>query len=242
LKPVEASTQIVQRDRYAEAILLLALIASSLEKIATELRELQRSEIGEVREAFGKSQVGSSTMPHKMNPMTSERICGLSKVIRGIVIPALENVTYWNERDLTQSSTERFIIPTAFIVVDYILHLTTRVLSTLSVNVSKMRDNMSLTGGAFMSESVMLALTRKGLARQEAHEVVRQIAVSSVSEEKKFGLALLEDKRIEKYMTKKEIEAALNPQNYLGTTEAQIAIALRTARKQLSLNSKRTRK
>lgn len=235
LTPVEVSTQIVQRDRYAELINLLALIASSLEKFAGEIRELQRTELGELAEAFDvKTQVGSSTMPHKMNPMTSERICGLAKLVRCHVIPALENVVNWQERDLTHSSNERFIIPTCFILVDYMLALMNRVLRNINVNEARMKANLELTQGRLLSEAVMLALTRKGLPRQQAHEILRKASMRSVAENIHFKDVLLADATVRSYLSEEEISNILNPQAYLGTTREQIANAVAIAKTNIS--------
>jgi len=227
LRGVEVSTQIVQRDRYAEMICLFANIASSLEKFATEVRELQRPEIGELAEAFeaGK-QVGSSTMPHKKNPITSERVCGIAKLIRGLVIPALENVPTWHERDLTQSSTERFVIPEAFILLDYIVLLMDRILSGLHVDEARMRQNFGITQGRLMSESVMLALARSGMARHEAHELVREISLASEDHATPFRETLLENEKVRALLTPEGIDRALDPENYLGTTGDQIERAI----------------
>ncbi|MCD6465978.1 adenylosuccinate lyase [Candidatus Bathyarchaeota archaeon] len=228
LQPVDVSTQIIQRDRHAELICLLAIIASTLDKFATEIRELQRTEIAEVFEPFERQrQVGSSTMPHKRNPEICERICGLAKVVRGLVIPALENVPTWHERDLTQSSAERFIIPEACILVDYMLYLMIRVLSNLEVDEEKMRKNIDITEGRAMAEAVMITLTRKGMDRQKAHELLRRLAIKSVSERKPFKEILVNDEKIRSLLTEKEIDYALNPRNYLGTTVKQVEAAIK---------------
>lgn len=228
LQPVDVSTQIVQRDRHAELICLLAIIASTLDKFATEIRELQRTEIAEVFEPFERQrQVGSSTMPHKRNPEICERICGLAKVVRGLVIPALENVPTWHERDLTQSSAERFIIPEACILVDYMLYLMIRVLSNLEVDEEKMRKNIDITEGRAMAEAVMITLTRKGMDRQKAHELLRRLAIKSVSERKPFKEILVNDEKIRSLLTEKEIDYALNPRNYLGTAVKQVEAAIK---------------
>ncbi|MGB9675863.1 MAG: adenylosuccinate lyase [Candidatus Bathyarchaeales archaeon] len=223
IKPSDISTQIVQRDRHAEIVCLLALIASSLENFATEIRELQRPEIGELFEPFEvERQVGSSTMPHKRNPETCERICGLARIVRSLVIPALENVITWHERDLTQSSTERFIFPEACILVDYMLFLMTGVIANLRVDERRMRENLVLTQGRAMSEAVMMALTRKGMNRQEAHELLRRLAVKSEVEGRQFREVLLEDKTVSSRLSVEEIDEALNPANYLGTALEQV--------------------
>ena len=228
LKAAEVSTQIIQRDRHAELICVLAMIASTLDKFATEIRELQRTEIGEVFEPFKRErQVGSSTMPHKRNPELCERICGLAKVVRGLVIPALENIPTWHERDLTQSSSERFIIPEACILVDYMLHLMIGILSNLEVDEERMRRNMELTQGRIMSEALMLALTGKGMSRQEAHELVRRLAIKSADEKRPFRDVIMEDERVTSLLSVEEIEAALDPERYLGTAVEQVELAIK---------------
>jgi len=227
VKPVEVSTQIVQRDRFAELICLLVVIASTLDKIAIEIRELQRTEIGEVFEFFErKRQVGSSTMPHKHDPQTCETVCGLAKIMRSLVVPALENVPTWHERDMTQSSAERFIIPQACILADYMLVLMTNVLKKLEVDEERMLRNMELTQGRMMSEAVMLALTRKGMGRQKAHELVRKLAMKSDVEKRLFKMVLLEDNAVRDMFSEKEIDKVLDPRNYLGTTVKQIELAV----------------
>lgn len=228
LKPVEVSTQIVQRDRHAELLCLLAIIASSLDKFATEIRELQRTEIGELAEPFRLGrQVGSSTMPHKVNPIRCERICSLAKLVRSLTIPALENVVSWQERDLTNSAAERFIIPEALILVDYMVDLMVKVLEGLHVNEERMRRNLELTKGRIMSEAVMLALTRKGMGRQEAHRLLRELTSRSLLENLDLKKILLESKEVRKYLNEEEIEEVMRPENYLGTTFQQIEMAVR---------------
>jgi adenylosuccinate lyase len=219
----DISTQIVQRDRYAEFVALLALIASSLENFAIEIRELQRPEIGELFEPFEKAkQVGSSTMPHKRNPVICEKVCGLAKIMRSLVAPALEDVMTWHERDLTQSSAERFVIPEACILVDYMLMLMTDIVSGLVLNEEKMKRNIGLTQGRCMSEAVMIALAEKGMNRQEAHEHLRVLAIKSETEKQPFKIVLLGDKKVPKLLSEKEINNALNPRNYLGTAVKQV--------------------
>ncbi|MEM1537030.1 MAG: adenylosuccinate lyase [Candidatus Bathyarchaeia archaeon] len=233
LKPADISTQIVQRDRHAELICLLALVAASLENFATEIRELQRPEIGELAEPFeAEKQVGSSTMPHKKNPETCERICGLARIVRSLVIPALENVVTWHERDLTQSSAERFIIPEACILVDYMLLLMTNVVANIYVNEKRMRQNIELTQGRAMSEAVMIALTRKGLSRQEAHELLRKLTIKSEVEKVPFKKVLLENEVVRGKLSEKEIDDALNPRNYLGTAMQQVELMVEKTRKE----------
>ena len=227
LKSADITTQIVQRDRHAELICLLANIASSLDKFATEIRELQRPEIAELFEPFEKEkQVGSSTMPHKRNPELCERICGLAKIMRSLTVPALENVVTWHERDLTQSSAERFIIPEACILIDYMLHLMTFIIENIEVDEERMRKNLEITQGRIMSEAVMIALTKKGVNRQEAHELLRRLAIKSKMEKRHFKEVLAENETVRKYLDENEIEEALNPRNYLGTAVEQVKLAI----------------
>jgi adenylosuccinate lyase len=222
LHSAEISTQIVQRDRYAELICLYAIVASSLENFATEIRELQRPEIGELAEAFEASkQVGSSTMPHKQNPETCERVCGLARIVRSLSTPSLEDMVTWHERDLTQSSAERFIFPESNILLDYILSLMCHVVANLRVDERRMLQNLGLTQGRAMSEAVMMALTKKGVDRQEAHELLRRLTIQSAAEKKDFKVVLLQDKFVCGKLSEAEIDAALNPKNYLGTAVKQ---------------------
>ncbi len=231
VKPAQISTQIVQRDRHAELVCVLAMITSTLDKMAVEIRELQRPEIGEVSEPFErKRQVGSSTMPQKRNPITCERVSGLAKVMRSLVVPALENVPTWHERDLTQSSAERFIIPEACILADYMLALMTNVLRDLWVDEKKMRRNVKLTQGRTMSEAVMMALAMKGMNRQEAHELIRQLAIKSEVEKQPLREALLESDVIQRILSEKEIDEALDPRNYLGTAIEQVDLVIQKTR------------
>ncbi len=222
LEAAEISTQIVQRDRYAELVCIYAMLASSLENFATEIRELQRPEIAEVFESFeATKQVGSSTMPHKQNPEICERVCGLARIVRSLVLSALEDMVTWHERDLTQSSAERFILPESSILLDYILKLMCDVVSNLRVDSKRMLANLSLTQGRSMSESVMMALTKKGVNRQEAHERLRQLTIKSTVENKTFKQSLIEDTYVGSKLSVKEIEDVLNPINYLGTAVKQ---------------------
>lgn len=222
LAVAEISTQIVQRDRYAELACIYGMVASSLENFATEIRELQRPEIAEVFESFEvKKQVGSSTMPHKQNPETCERVCGLARIVRSLSTPALEDMVTWHERDLTQSSAERFILPESNILLDYILTLMCDIVSNLRVDSERMIQNLFLTRGRAMSEAVMMALTKKGVNRQEAHEMLRKLTIQSAVENKDFKQILMEDRFVSNKLSEKEIDQALNPKNYLGTAVKQ---------------------
>ena len=222
LRAAEISTQIVQRDRYAELLCVYAMVASSLENFATEIRELQRPEIGEVFEAFETSkQVGSSTMPHKQNPEICERVCGLARIVRSLTMPSLEDIVTWHERDLTQSSAERFIFPESNILLDYMLSIMCDVVANLRVDQQRMLQNLSLTQGRAMSEAVMMALSKKGVNRQEAHEMLRKLTIISATEKKDFMSVLLQDKFVSSKLSETEIDEALNPRNYLGTAVKQ---------------------
>src|SRR3989475_2585400 len=217
----EAATQVVGRDRYAEFIALLANIAASLEKFCTEVRNLQRTEIGEVAEAFEtKRQVGSSTMAQKENPVASENVCSLSRIVRSLVAPALENVPLWHERDLTNSAAERIILPHAVILMDDLLAKITDVFQNLRVYPERMRANLEATKGQVMAESVMIALVGKGVGRQEAHKLVQDAAKRARTKAAPLGEALVADAKVSKTLTKKEIDAALDPDNYLGASVA----------------------
>ncbi|MHA1238372.1 MAG: adenylosuccinate lyase [Candidatus Odinarchaeia archaeon] len=230
LKPAEVSNQVVQRDRLAELMLLLALIAASLNKFAKEIRNLQRTEIGEVYEPFGKSQVGSSTMPHKRNPHKSERICGLYRVVASYVFPALEDVGLEHERDLTNSSVERIIIPESFILLDFMLRQMIFILEGLEFNYDNIKRNLDLTRGLYLAEKVMIELVKKGLGRQEAHEALRRCAVKCWSENKTFKQAILEDEVLSKFVSEDELDNWLDPKNYLGTAIQQVERAVKDLR------------
>ncbi len=232
ISAADISTQIVQRDRYAELTCILAILASTLDNIASEIRELQRPEIAEAFEAFEQKQVGSSTMPHKRNPMISERICGLAKLLRSLVAPALENVPTWHERDLTQSSCERFVIPEECILIDYMLILMIRVLKGLEVDETRMRKNMEITQGRMMSEAVMLALAKKGLGRQKAHELTRELAIKSHNEQQAFKDVLAENSTVKELLSPDEIEYVMDPRNYLGTAPQQIELVIEKTRQE----------
>jgi len=233
IKSAEISTQIVQRDRHAELVCLSAVIASTLDDFATEIRELQRPEIGELCEHFeAKKQVGSSTMPHKRNPITCEKICGLAKIVRSLVFPALENVVTWHERDLTQSSAERFIIPETCILIDYMLFLMSNVVANLYVDEQRMLKNIGLTQGRAMSEAVMIVLTKKGASRQEAHELLRKLTMKNKMEKRHFREILLKDDVVGGKLSEREIDDALNPRNYLGTALEQVELVVKKTREE----------
>lgn len=228
LKPVLISNQIIQRDRHAEFLFKLALIAESLNKFGTEIRNLQRTEIGEVSEGFGKKQVGSSTMPHKRNPIYSERICGLSRVIKADAVASLDNIPLWHERDLTNSSCERIIIPEACILTDYILNLCVDLLENLVFDYGMIEKNLHMSQGRIMAESVMILLTKKGMGRQEAHELMRDCAMKSFEKKVLLKDVLVKNSEIVKYVTADELETALDPEKYTGTAVKQVDLVLRS--------------
>jgi adenylosuccinate lyase len=233
LKAADISNQIIQRDVHAEFILLLSMVASTLDKIATEIRELQRPEIGELAEPFEKAkQVGSSTMPHKRNPELCERISGLAKIVRSLVVPALEDIPTWHERDLTQTSAERFIVPESCILVDYMINLMSKILNGLQVNEERMRQNLDLTQGRAMSEAVMKALVEKGMNRQEAHELLRVLAIRSETARQPFKDTLVKDRTIGEKLTRSEISRALSPHNYLGTALKQVDFVVKETQRE----------
>jgi len=215
LTPAPISSQIIQRDRHAQFIATLAIIASSLEKFATEIRSLQRTEILEVEEPFETGQTGSSAMPHKRNPELCERICGLARLIRGYVTTSLENIALWHERDISHSSTERIILPDSCLALDYMLPLLTLVIKELKVYPENMRRNLELTQGLIFSQRVLLALIGKGLNREEAYEMVQRNAMEAWQQKKSF-LSLLEaDNRVTAHLTRSELESLFDYNYYL---------------------------
>ncbi|MDD1705634.1 MAG: adenylosuccinate lyase [Methanoregulaceae archaeon] len=220
--PVEVSNQVIARDRYAEYFMFLANVATTLDKIGIGIRTLQRSEIAEVEEAFGKKQVGSSTMPHKRNPIRSEQVCGLARVIRSAVEPALQNNTLWDERDLTNSSCERVIFPESTILTDHCIRLLTGVLEGLVIREENIRKNLDLLHGANMAESVMIALAGKGMDRQEAHEIVRVASMKAHAEKMPLDEVLALDRKVTACISRQEIRELLNPDRYTGTAVKQV--------------------
>ncbi len=216
------SSQIVQRDRHAHFITSLALLGSSLEKMAQEIRHLQRTEISEAFEPFAAGQQGSSAMPHKRNPELCERICGLARVLRGFAVTAMENIVLWHERDITHSSAERIIIPDACILAHYMLHTFTHVMSGLQVDVERMEANLNMTGGLIFSQRILLALIDKGVGRQEAYKMVQRSAKKVWSMASKGAIhepALLEalssDPEVTEYLSRDELAELMNTDYYV---------------------------
>ncbi len=210
LKPAPVSTQIIQRDRHAEFMTTLALIASSLEKFGTEIRNLQRTEILEVEEFFSKGQKGSSAMPHKRNPISSEQVCGIARVIKSNAVSAMDNITLWHERDITHSSVERIIIPDSTIALDYILNKFTNIVTNLIVYPENMMMNLEKTRGLVFSQSLLLALTRKGITREDSYQHVQVCAMQVWEKGGDFKTILKESEQIKKLLTEEEIENCFN--------------------------------
>ncbi len=222
LGAVDVSNQVISRDRYAEYFMFLANVATTLDKIGIELRSLQRTEIGEVEEAFGARQVGSSTMPHKRNPIKSEQVCGLARIVRSSIDPALANNTLWDERDLTNSSCERVIFPEASILTDHCLRLMTIVIRGLVINRAAIRRNLNFLHGINMAESVMIELTKRGMGRQDAHEHVRIASMQALAEERSLADVLVSDPAIVRFCSKQDLERLLSPDTYIGTSVQQV--------------------
>ena len=215
LRPEPVATQVVQRDRHAEYVTTLALIAASIEKIATEIRHLQRSEVLEVEEPFMAGQKGSSAMPHKRNPVGCENLSGLARLVRTNALAALEDIALWHERDISHSSVERIIIPDSTIVVDYMLDRLKGILDGLHVYPKRMKENMGRSYGLFTSQRVMLALLDKGLDRERAYSMVQANAMKSWKEETEFKKILLKDKEVRKYLTAQDIGEIFDVGYYL---------------------------
>ena len=228
------SNQVVQRDRHAHFILTLALIAASLEKFATEIRSLQRTEIHELEEPFDEGQKGSSSMPHKRNPELSERICGLARLVRGHSVTALENVALWGERDISHSSAERIIIPDACLAVDYILSIFTRVIKDLRVYPERMWANIESSLGLIFSQRVLLALVDKGMAREDAYQIVQRNAALGWDNHQDFRQLLKSDAEATAYLSVEELEELFDYSYYtryvddtfqrLGLLPAKVAV------------------
>lgn len=234
----EAATQIVCRDRYAELISLMAELCTSCERYAIEVRNLQRSEVQEVAEAFDlESQVGSSTMAQKKNPITSENVCGLARVARGFVMPALENMTLWHERDLTNSSAERFILPHVLILTDDILVKMEDVFAHLVVREDKMHENIHRANGLIMAEAVMIALVDKGIGRQDAHAIIRRASMQAEAEGANLYNMLMKVKEVRKAFTPEELARIMDPANYIGQAPLLADRAVAAARKRVKRRS-----
>jgi adenylosuccinate lyase len=219
LQASKASTQILQRDRHAEYLCALAILSASLEKWATEIRNLQRTEILEVEESFAKGQRGSSAMPHKRNPITCERISGLARVVRANAIVGLENVLTWHERDLANSAPERVVLSDSSILVDYMLQQFTRVVKNLGVFEERMTRNLGKTFGVIHSQQVMLALIDKGMLREDAYKIAQSNAMQAWGEEISFRELLNKDERVTSLLSTEELDACFDPKYHIRNVE-----------------------
>ena len=216
LKPAEASTQVLQRDRHAEFVTSCAITAATLEKISTEIRHLQRTEVREVEEPFAEGQKGSSAMPHKRNPIISERITGLSRVVRGAVVPGLENIALWHERDISHSSVERVILPDTTTALDYILDLSITVLDGMRAFPERMRQNLDSSGGLVYSAAVLLALIDAGMTREDAYASVQRAAMRTWEKGTLFRQTLLEEEAVQAAgVDGMLLDKIMDPQRYL---------------------------
>jgi len=234
LKPADMVTQIIQRDLHAELIAILTLVGCSLEKFALEIRNLQRTEIMEVMEAFkAESQVGSSAMPSKRNPVRSERVCSLAKLLRSLLIPAYENVALWHERDLTNSANERFTFAMAFILLDEMINSMRNVLTELVVFQENMKRNLAMTGGMLVSENIVRRMVESGVGRQEAHEIVRKCSMKAISERRPFSEVLAQDEKVSHLIPSEEVSELLDYSKYLGVTKKLITNALDSTKAEL---------
>ena len=210
LKPAPVSTQIIQRDRYAEYFATLAIIASTIEKMAVEIRHLQRTEVMEAEEFFSKGQKGSSAMPHKRNPVGCENLSGLARLVRSNASAALNNVALWHERDISHSSVERVIVPDSTILVDYMLSRMTGIMRNLVIYPERMQQNLELTGGLIFSQQILLALAKRGVSRQAAYSMVQKQALQAWKKKKDFKELVLNDPDIRNYLKPREIETLLD--------------------------------
>ncbi len=220
LEPEPVSTQVLPRDRIAELISVMAITATSLERITTEIRNLQRTEIGEVAEPFFAGQKGSSAMPHKKNPILCERICSLAKIIRAQIIPSLENIPLWHERDLTNSAAERIILPLTFNLLHYSILTLNKILKNLAVFPEKMKENIRESKEQFYSQTLLLYLIRKGLKRSYAYEMVQRLSFKAIEEEKDLSKVVKEDKEIKRYLKQKEIKEIFSLKNLLRNVDS----------------------
>ena len=218
LYPADVTTQIVPREGYAEYVFCIALIGATLEKIAVEIRNLQRTEIGEVAEPFKKGQMGSSAVPVKRNPVKSERVTSLSKMLRSQIHVSFENIPLWHERDLTNSANERFTLPTSSILLDEMLEAMTKIASDLFVNKNKIKKNLTMTKGQIFAEFVLDALIKKGVPRFKAYRDIQRVAFAASDSEMEFLHAVKNDKEISSHLTGKEIERIFVPENHLGAS------------------------
>ena len=220
LVPAPLATQVLQRDGHAEVVSALAIMASDLDKMATEVRHLQRSEVGEMEEPFASGQRGSSAMPHKRNPVKCEQISGLARVLRGYVVPALEDIGLWHERDISHSSVERIILPDATMLADYLLYSMKFVMDGLRVNDQRMRENIESSGGLVFSQKVLLALIETGLTRDEAYKLVQSHAMAALAHpQQSFAARLRRDPEVTSRIAADRLSALFEVAPYLAQVD-----------------------
>ncbi|HSA75976.1 MAG TPA: lyase family protein, partial [Nitrosarchaeum sp.] len=232
--PAEVTTQIIPRERYAEYVFELALIGATLEKIAIEIRNLQRTEIGEVAEQFKKGQMGSSAVPVKRNPIKSERVSSLSKMLRSQVAITFENIPLWHERDLSNSANERFVLPTTAILIDEMLETMIKIVSNLMVNEKRIVENLYITKGQIFAEFVLEALIKKGVPRFVAYRDVQRVAFEANDKGIQYIDAIKNDKAFTSKLTNKEIDAIFSPEKHLGASPAIISNVKKSVQKTVS--------
>jgi adenylosuccinate lyase len=220
LTPAPVSSQVIQRDRHAELMMALAITAASLEKFALEIRGLQKTEIGEVEEPFGKGQKGSSAMPHKRNPIGCEQVTGLARLIRGNAMAALENIALWHERDISHSSVERVILPDSFIAVDHMLRRFTRIVRGMVVYPDRMKENLDRSRGVVFSGTVLLELAKRGISREQAYEWVQRNAMRAFHDKRDFKALLLDDRDLMTVLTPADVEKAFDLNDQLRNVDA----------------------
>lgn len=222
LHSIEAATQVIPRERFAEAQFIISLIGSTLDKMGTEIRNLQRTEIGEVEEPFREGQIGSSAVPVKKNPIKSERVCSLARMLRSLLSVSLENIALWHERDLTNSANERFTLPISFILLDEMLDAMLNVINGLKINQDRIRDNIEKTAGQIYSEFVLEALVKKGIPRFSAYRDIQRIAFKATEDQEHFYNALMKDSAISQKLSNSELKNIFNAANHLSASETII--------------------
>jgi len=230
------TNQVVQRDVFADIIYFIAVTSACLEKIAKEIRNLQRTEISEVLEPFTKEQAGSSAMPHKRNPHRSERICSLARYLRSLVHVALENVALEHERDLTNSANERIMLTHSFILLDYMLVEMTNIIKDLKINLKNIERNLYLTKGVILSERILNYLVEKGMDRKEAYNIIKDLAIKSFEEDKEFIDLLLKEEKISKLIDKEKINELIDPKNYIGLANLIVDNTIKIIKEKLSIS------
>lgn len=241
LNPIEAATQVIPRERFAEAQFIVSLIGCTLDKIAVEIRNLQRTEIGEVEEPFRKGQMGSSAVPVKRNPIKSERVSSLARILRSLLAVAMENIPLWHERDLTNSANERFTFPMSFILVDEMLNAMLKVFDGLKVNPQRIKDNINKTKGQIYSEFLLEALVKKGVPRFSAYRDIQRFAFEALESGEDFHDIVMKDPSILKKLSVEEVKKIFNPSNHLSASHRIIANVSKKVKKTISKTGSRNK-